>query len=90
MNEKAARKHRRLSLIHLIEVLARVGGAVVAEPLGAGDVGLVWIDMDAAVLLEDDLAGGDGVERIVLTDADIETGGELGPALTDDDRPRLG
>jgi len=62
-----------------------VGGAVVAEPLGAGDVGFVGINMDSAILLEDDLAGGDAVEGIVLTDADIESWLELGAALTDDD-----
>ena len=45
--------------------------------------------MHAAVLLEDDLAGSDGEERVVLALADIETWSELGAALTDDDRARL-
>ncbi len=62
-----------------------MGGAVVAEPLWAGNIGFVGIDMNSAILLEDDLAGGDAVEGVVFADADIESWGELGAALTDDD-----
>ena len=77
-------------LTELIYRLPSVGSAVFTQPLGAGDICLDGIDMDAPVLLEDDLAGRDRVEGVVLALADIESGAELGAALTDDDCAGLG